>query len=390
MTRARTFQLLSCLLISVILLAGLTACAGPFDSRPATFESSGSSESVVTTGETTTSLPTTQESLTPTESTAPGSGPFTLVDYFPLTADVFCDYGGTGNEYVPMQVWVEYAGADFVQLSEDNGGTQVHKLYRVRDGQVQLVNSVAELYVREDLRWRPEAEAPEVLLQEPLEVGTTWLVRGKNRWISAVDVRTTTPAGTFYTLEVTTEGDGVMTRQYYAPGIGLVRLEITGDYEISQWLQERRAPKARTMPLQLFYGRLTQTDTEVMTRTIEVDYRTNIGLREQLQRYFREPAIPDMPPLISANTIINSLAFAPETGIVTIDFSPELVTEMNAGSTFEAVIIRCLVNTVGHAYGTDQVVITLAGLPYESGHIALGPGEYFGVNDEGILDWSDD
>lgn len=369
---------------ALLLLALLTACVGPIATSPAASASSSTGSSGTTTRETSASAPTTQESLTPTESTNPGGGPYTLTDYFPLTADVFCDYGGSGNEYVPMQVWVEYAGADFIQLSEDNGGTQVHKLYRVRDGQVQLVNSVAELYVREDLRWRPEADEPEVLLQEPLEVGTTWLVRDKHRWISAVDVRTTTPAGTFYTLEVTTEGDGVVSRQYYAPGIGLVRLEITGDYEISQWLQERRAPKARVMPLQLYYGRLTQTDSEVVTQTLEVQYRTNIGLREQLQRYFREPAVPDMPPLISANTVINKLAFDPETGIATIDFSPELVTEMNAGSTFEAVIIRCLVNTVGHAYGTDKVIITLNGQPYESGHIALGPGEYFGVNDEEI------
>ncbi len=283
-----------------------------------------------------------------------------------------------------MKVWVDYQGPDFIQLSEDNGGTQVHRLYRIRDGQVLRVVSLAELYAREDLRLRPESPAPEVMLQEPLEVGTTWLVEGRQRSISALDVQITTPAGTFSALEVSTQGDGIVTRHYYAPGVGLIRMTISGDYEIDQWLKSLKENEILKVPLALYYGRLTQTDSEIVSQTVTVPFPTNTGLKEVLAHAFREPLVADMPRLISDNTVINWTQYDPQTGIATIDFSQHFVSEMNAGSSFEAVIISCVVNTVGHAYGVEKVMISLDGRPYESGHIALGPGEFFGVNDDGV------
>ncbi|MDD2534103.1 MAG: GerMN domain-containing protein [Eubacteriales bacterium] len=309
----------------------------------------------------------------------------TLAEYFPLLPDVFYDYGGSGNEYVPMTVWTEYISADTIQFSQNNGGTEVHRLYQIKDGQVLLIRSLAEIYVSEDLRDLPSEMYPEVILQEPLEVGTTWAVDGQQRSISATDVRITTPAGTFFTIEVTTEDEDTTTRQYYAPGIGLVKMTVTGDYEIEQWLISRREPLFRTVPLTLYYGRLTQTDSEILTTTIDAEYRTNLGLKEQLTRYFREPALPNMPALMSQHTIINAIQYDPASGIAVIDFSSEFVTEMNAGSSFESVIIRCIVNTVGIAYGTEKVIINIEGRPYESGHIALGPGEYFGVDTTDVI-----
>jgi len=102
-------------------------------------------------------------------------------------------------------------------------------------------------------------------------------------------------------------------------------------------------------------------------------------------RYFRQPVETGLPHLISDETLINSVQLDPEKGIVTIDFSPELVSQMNAGSSFEAAILRSIVNTVGHAYGVEKVIITLDQKPYESGHIALGPGEYFEVNYQDMI-----
>ena len=68
-----------------------------------------------------------------------------------------------------------------------------------------------------------------------------------------------------------------------------------------------------------------------------------------------------------------------------IDFSRSLVTDMNAGSGFEAALIRSIVNSVGHAYDVPKVLVTLDGDPYESGHIALVPGESFSVDYQGVV-----
>jgi hypothetical protein len=303
-----------------------------------------------------------------------------LVDYFPLTPDVFLDYAGTGNEYVPMTAWVEFVRDDTVQLSYDNGGTEIHRLYRVSGGQVRQLASLPELYVREDLSLRPVDPDGEVLIQEPLAVGTNWMVGSRKRSITGLDVAVITPAGTFSALEITTEGESNTTRQYYAPGVGLVKMTITGDIEITQELRKREVPKYRTVPMTFYYGRLTDTDIEILYKEVNVEFKTNIGIQDILIRYFRQPVNTGLPHLISDETRINSVQLDPEKGIVTIDFSPELVTQMNAGSSFEAAILRSIVNTVGHAYGVENVIITLDQKPYESGHIALGPGEHFEVN----------
>lgn len=326
-----------------------------------------------------------QTGLDPTESGDPAEN-LQLIDYFPLTPDVFLDYDGTGNEYVPMTVWVEYVTDETIQMSYDNGGTEVHRLYRISEGQVRQIASLPELYVREDLSLREPDEAGEVLLQAPLMAGTSWTLNdGRIRRISALDVPVTTPAGDFSALEVTTDSDSGVMKQYYAPGVGLVQMTFTGDYEISQVLRQRLVPRYRSVPMTFYYGRLTARDSEMVSKTIDAEFRTNIGIREVLTRYFREPAAPDLPPLISQNTVINDVRLDPVMGVVTIDFSPELVTEMNAGSTFEALVIRSIVNTVGMAYGVEQVAITLDQRPYESGHIAIGPGEYFGVDLDGVI-----
>lgn len=373
-------QRLAVVLTVLLIVLPLSACTllAPSDLLPG---------SEPTNGAVVQSNPTESSGQThPDESSAGPLSPPGLTDYFPLTPDVFLDYDGTGNEYVPMKVWVEYVTADSIQLSYDNGGTEVHRLLRISDGQVRQIASVAEVYVREDLSLLEPDPDGEILLQEPLSVGSSWKVDGQTRLISALNVPVSTPAGDFEAIEVTTEGENTTTRHYYAPGVGLVKMTVTGEYEITQTLRQRVENQYRIVPMTFYYGRLTQTDSEILFKEIDVELRTNYGIRELLTRYFRSPIDPDLPPLISENTQINQISLDPGSGVVTADFSPELVTEMNAGSTFEAVIIRCIVNTIGHAYGADKVSITLDGRPYESGHIALGPGEYFGVDDEGMIE----
>ncbi len=88
----------------------------------------------------------------------------------------------------------------------------------------------------------------------------------------------------------------------------------------------------------------------------------------------------DLPALISPRTTVQQVHLQPDREVVAIDLSSSFVTDMNAGSGFEAALIQSIVNTVGRAYGVSKVVITLDGRLYESGHIALRPGETFTVD----------
>jgi spore germination protein GerM len=66
--------------------------------------------------------------------------------------------------------------------------------------------------------------------------------------------------------------------------------------------------------------------------------------------------------------------------MVYVDFSKELISEMNAGAGYEAMILKSITNTLGEYYGVSKVYITVDSSPYSSGHILMEKGEYFSVD----------
>ncbi|MEI8199967.1 MAG: GerMN domain-containing protein [Eubacteriales bacterium] len=327
----------------------------------------------------------TAPSISPTDAaettTVPAAAPG-LPDYFPLTPDVYCSYSGTGNEFVSMTTYVEYAGPDTIQLVYDNGATESHILYAVRDGQVQALRTEFELYVREDLSLPAPDKYGEILLKEPLEVGTSWDVLDGVRTITGMHVNVTTPSGTYDALEVTTKGnDNSTAKQYYAPGIGFVKLVVSGnDYEVTQELETRTLDAVRTENRTFYYPRMTQTDIEIVYETIPVQMKTNDSFTDMLTVYLQTAPASDLHAVMSKNSVINSMRLDPGSRVVTVDLSANFVSEMNAGSGMEGAILQCLANTVGSAYGAQEIIVTLDGQLYESGHIALKEGETLKVD----------
>ena len=60
---------------------------------------------------------------------------------------------------------------------------------------------------------------------------------------------------------------------------------------------------------------------------------------------------------------------------------------MNAGSSFEDMLLRCITNTFGLYYQKDNVIITIEGKPYESGHFKLEPGESYKVKIDDVKEY---
>ncbi|MCD8498987.1 MAG: hypothetical protein LRY35_03315 [Clostridiales bacterium] len=61
-------------------------------------------------------------------------------------------------------------------------------------------------------------------------------------------------------------------------------------YEIHQELAERRLNAARSQRLTVYYPRMTQTDIEIVAKEVTVEMKTNTGIREILDRFFRSAA----------------------------------------------------------------------------------------------------
>jgi hypothetical protein len=115
---------------------------------------------------------------------------------------------------------------------------------------------------------------------------------------------------------------------------------------------------------------------------------TNDSFADVLTEQFRASPATGIQPLLTANSSVQSMHQDPDSRIVTIDLSANFVTETNVGSDMEGAILQCIANTAGSAYNAQEVIITLDGQPYSSGHIAYGAGETIEVDYDGAIDIS--
>jgi hypothetical protein len=334
------------------------------------------------------SVPTeqpTQAAATPEVSPTPAA-PLTIRDYYPFVKDAEYVYEGSGSEYASMNVWVDFNDEENnrIQTRTDNGGTQTVRVIENKDGKLSVITSVAECYYRDNFLGTAAADGTEVLLMEPLIKGTQWsLPNGSRRYISNEDVNVVTPTGNYQTLEVTTEGPDGITMDYYAPKTGLVKsVFLSGDSEISSTLKEIKAEEPFPQTMEFYYP---NQDGKIYTQQKKLFFHTNDNTGIIIENAAKEEAVKDTGlSLVSANVKINQLYLGTDR-IVHVDFSKEFTEDMNAGSGYEALILQSLTNTLGNYYGTDKVILTVEGKPYESGHYVMKENEAFTVNMDNVV-----
>lgn len=88
----------------------------------------------------------------------------------------------------------------------------------------------------------------------------------------------------------------------------------------------------------------------------------------------------EISPSISKDINLNSANVNKATSTITLDFSSDFVSAQNLGSGSESSTINAICNTFGSYFNVDNVIITLDGQPYSSGHILMAEGEAFKVN----------
>jgi hypothetical protein len=298
-------------------------------------------------------------------------------DYFPNTENTKYDYEGEGNEFAYYTVYTDYSKDNRIQTRTNNGGTEVVKVLEIKDGQLMEIFSRPETYFRENFLDK-EYEGGNIILKEPLEKGNTWTLKdGSKRTITNVDMEITTPMGTYKTLEVTTEASNYKNVDYYAKDIGLIKTISTGEgYEVSSTLRTIEKDVPLIQNVNVYFPSLEEDTYYYITK--EISFKTNDDAKDVIEKMVKDNE--DQATVISTNTKLNSLYLNDEENMVYVDFSKEFVSEMNAGSAFEAMILQSITNTLGNYYGVDKVYITLDGKPYESGHILMKEKEPFTVD----------
>lgn len=308
-------------------------------------------------------------------------GIYTIEDYYTIEPDTEYVYEGSGMEYASYNIFLDYydESTKRYQTRTDNGGTVSGKVIEIKDGKLSLLHSVAEFYYRDNLLDINPANTSEILLMEPLVKGTEWTLPDKSkRYISEVNIKIKTELGSYEALEITTEYEDSITKDYYAPGLGFIKSIFTteDDYQVTSTLKAmNKTPLIEE--ISLFYP---NKDEKIYLYREPITFHSNDITRLVLEKTIKDRVVKNEElPLMGINTVIKSMYLGKDM-IVYIDFSKEFIDEMNAGAGYEGLILQSITNTIGNYYVVDEVYITVEGKPYESGHILLKKGETLKVN----------
>ena len=94
----------------------------------------------------------------------------------------------------------------------------------------------------------------------------------------------------------------------------------------------------------------------------------------------KESPNSDISPSIANEITLKSAKLDKENDTISLDFSANFISAQNLGSGAESKTLTAICNTFGDYYDINNVIITLEGKPYSSGHILMSEGEAFKVN----------
>lgn len=367
----------SILVISIVLsLSCLAACARPGANTGKNATTGTNTSAVSTTGTAGTTTNTTTNTTTAVQSRS-------LQSYFPMKENVRYVYEGKGNEYASYNALIDYISDGRIQLRVNNGGTETVQVYELKNGKLTRLLSRAETYFRENFL-KASNTAEEVELMEPLQKGTSWRLKDSStRTITGVDVNVTTPSGSYKAIEVTTQSKDSKTVNYYARDVGLIKSVFTsGGNEVSSSLKKIETNVSFVQKISFFYP--NGNNGKIYYKEKDISFRTNDVTKKKLEAAYKESTGGNYGKVFSKNTTINSL-YLNKDGMVYIDLNKAFVTEMNAGSGFEGMILDCVADTFGRYYNVNKVILTIDGKLYESGHFAFKKGEYLKARPENAV-----
>jgi spore germination protein GerM len=293
-------------------------------------------------------------------------------DYFPVLENYRLTYEGAGNEYASYVAYTEFQEGNKLQRRIDNGGTVTSRVYKWENGKLTRVNSVPEAYVRENLLNTPETES-EVLLQEPLTVGTAWDAANARRSITGVNVPVQTSSGNYTALEVTTQGSDYKTVDYYAKGIGLVKsIFQSGDTEVVSSLAEMKNNAPFLQVIRLYYPGADGVGRYY--REVQLALTTNMTLDTALVEAYQVEPKGKAGRVFTPGTRILSIRKSAG-NVILLDLNQAFITERTGSSAYVEGVLHSVADTFGELYMAEKVLLTVEGKPYKSNQFTMKEGE---------------
>ncbi|MGI6150733.1 MAG: GerMN domain-containing protein [Christensenellales bacterium] len=224
----------------------------------------------------------------------------------------------------------------------------------------------------------------DILLMEPVEVGTSWPVDGGVRTITAVDHIIDLSIGSYRAVEVTTSFDSSRkTLQYYVPAIGLVA-EYTlenGAYTDAYEATLLSSDQGFSQLIRFYYAQPLTDTVRYESRSVNIKPNSSMGSRFVNQ--FRR--VPSGKGLLALDGLSIRSIRLDSKGYVHVDFSSSLTRIVSSvGRATESLILIALTNTFCDYYQSDRLYITVAGELYESPYRFFMEGDYLSPDDSRV------
>lgn len=223
----------------------------------------------------------------------------------------------------------------------------------------------------------------ETLLSTPIAIGTTWDIPQGKSSITSTNLQLTLPFGKISAIEVFTKYDnGETRRHYFSSGIGLVAeyymntsSEITSGFE----LQEREIDRIYTQQIRFFYPIQNTSDASpIQYVSQDVRFVPNMDMRKLFSEKLSTPPTNSTLIPLSSTVKIQDISLSDQS--VSVDFSSELVTQMDLSRQEEKLLLQALANTFGEYYQKNKVYITVEQENYESRYFFFLDDEYWTPN----------
>ena len=304
------------------------------------------------------------------------TGPGELANFFPFHPNTLATFTVEGvGEPGLRTIYNTYISGNRVQrMIHATAFAPSLEIIEVSGSQVRLVFGDPFYYNLEDMT--DVAQSLDiVLLQTPLQVGTSWNNGDETSTITAIDAQIETPFGAFTAIEVTTiSADGSEEKFYYAEGFGLVKSihpSPIGTFVVS--LAELATDRPAEIPLDILFPNIDENVIDVETRILHAT--TNTDLVPLLTRELSVPPASYALPLLPEGTAINSIEVSRAINVAHVDVSSSLRNWDDLGDGVIGAVFVSLTNTLGLFYEVEYVLWTMDGASFEWGPIVLNDGD---------------
>lgn len=305
-----------------------------------------------------------------------------IEDFFPYLENTLLSYEGIGSEFAEETSYFEFIEGNRAQIKTVNPGTSLVRIVENKDGVLKEIYFEGEFYHIENILDR-EAVEENIILKEPLEVGTSWKdPEGNTKEISSLNAEIKTPYKTFEALEVTTKKKDSRVYEYYVKDLGLVASIYEDGALTIKTLLESLEEKPKKLAIEKYYP--IDADSDIVYVEDELSFETNDDIVKKLEEALKNPPFSKLIPVISEDTKINSINLDRSNWTLKVDFSSDLILDMNYGSSMETMVLNSIISTLGRFYNVEGLSITVDGKAYESGHYYFKEDEILEVRTSGL------